>query len=177
MRTIAIIILCLFAWNNSTCQILTSREKVEQIYLSQVGVIEITGHNDGVEVEQYLSHVGFGKGYAWCAAFCSWVYDKASISNPRNAWVPSWFTNKNNIIWKPSTGLKNRVPLPGDVFGLYYVESKRIGHIGFIHRFGESITITVEGNTNNAGSNEGDGVYMKRRPTRQIYIIARFIKD
>lgn len=69
------------------------------------------------------------------------------------------------------------MPLPGDVFGLYYPEKKLIGHIGFIHRYREDITITVEGNTNNAGSSEGDGVYMKRRPTRQLYIIARYIKE
>jgi hypothetical protein len=140
-----------------------------------VGVREATGHNDGQMVETYLAAVNFGKGYAWCAAFCSWVYTQNGIANPKNAWVPSWFVS--HIIWQRNNGLKNQMPLPGDVFGLYYPEKKLLGHIGFIHRYREDITITVEGNTNNAGSSEGDGVYMKRRPTRQIYIIARYIKE
>jgi len=127
-------------------------------------------------VDQYLASVNFTPGYAWCAAFVSWVYQKNGVVNPKSAWVPSWF-NKNNIIWQRNNGLKNQMPQPGDVFGLYYSDKKIIGHIGFIHRFGDLITITVEGNTNNAGSSEGDGVYLKRRPTRQIYTIARYIKD
>lgn len=173
MRIIAFIICCLFAWNSSVGQSVL-REKVEKTYLSQVGVREATGHNDGQPVEMYLASVNFGKGYAWCAAFVSWVYQQNGVMNPKSAWVPSWFNS--NIIWQ-SNGLKNRLPLPGDVFGIYYSNTKLIGHIGFIHRFSEDITITVEGNTNSAGSSDGDGVYMKRRPTRQLYRIARYIKD
>src|ERR1044072_9000961 len=30
---------------------------------------EATGRNDGPRVEHYLSRVGLGKGYPWCAAF------------------------------------------------------------------------------------------------------------
>jgi hypothetical protein len=174
MRIITFIICYLLVWNYSVGQNILIREKVEKTYLSQVGVREATGHNDGVMVETYLASVNFGKGYAWCAAFVSWVYSQNAVPNPKNAWVPSWF-NKN-IIWARD-GLKNQPPLPGDVFGLYYPSTKLIGHIGFIHRFGEKITITVEGNTNSEGSNEGDGVYMKRRPTRQLYKVARYIKD
>lgn len=38
-----------------------------------------------------------------------------------------------------------------------------------------NFTITVEGNTNEAGSREGDGVYRKRRLKNQIYKISRWI--
>lgn len=176
MRTIIATVCYLLIWNYSVGQGILIREKVEKTYLSQVGVREATGHNDGVDVETYLAAVNFGKGYAWCAAFVSWVYTQNGVKNPRSAWVPSWFNNNQNIVWARD-GLKNQTPLPGDVFGLYYPQAKIIGHIGFIHRFGDRITITVEGNTNSEGSNEGDGVYLKRRPTRQLYKIARYIKE
>jgi len=173
MRYLISCIFFLLVWNYSASQSVL-RQQVEKTYLSQVGIREATGHNDGLMVETYLASVNFGKGYAWCAAFVSWVYIQNGVVNPKSAWVPTWFTR--NVIWKRD-GLKNLTPLPGDIFGLYYPDKKIVGHIGFIHRFGDKITITVEGNTNNVGSSEGDGVYMKRRPTRAIYIIARYIKE
>jgi len=52
---------------------------------------------------------------------------------------------------------------------------KRIAHVGFIHAQEGDYYITVEGNTNQAGSREGDGVYKKRRPKRTIYKVADYI--
>lgn len=112
-------------------------------------------------------------GAPWCAAFVAYVYTVNGVPNPKSAWSPAWFSSKY-VVWS-YTGEKKDIPQPGDVFGIYYTEKKRIAHVGFIHRFGENITVTVEGNTNKAGSREGDGVYMKRRPTRQIYKVARYI--
>lgn len=173
MRNIIIIILLVFTWNYSISQNLL-REQVEKTYLSQVGVVE-KGYNTGDSVNMYLASVNLGHGNAWCAAFVSWVYQKNGVLNPKSGWSPSWF-NPKYVIWKRD-GLKNQTPRSGDVFGIYFKEKKRIAHVGFIHRFGESITITVEGNTNEAGSREGDGVYIKRRPTRQIYAVSKYIKD
>lgn len=64
---------------------------------TQVGVKELTGKNDGVEVESYLKSVGLGKGYAWCMAFVYWVFLKACDSLkiemmlPKNAGVLNFF--------------------------------------------------------------------------------------
>ena len=173
MRYFIVNILLVLAWNYSFSQNIL-REQVEKTYLSQVGVIE-HGYNSGDSVNMYLASVNLKPGNAWCAAFVSWVYQKNEVLNPKSGWSPNWFTSQY-VIWK-SNGLKNQIPKHGDVFGIYFKEKKRIAHVGFIHRFGESITITVEGNTNEAGSREGDGVYIKRRPTRQIYAVSRYIKD
>lgn len=67
------------------------------------------------------------------------------------------------------------MPLLSDVFGLYFPEKGRIAHVGFIETWGAKTVTTVEGNTNEAGSREGDGVYRKIRLTRQIYAVARYI--
>lgn len=61
-------------------------------------------------------------------------------------------------------------------FGLYFSEKRRIAHVGFIEKWTKQTITTVEGNTNQAGSREGDGVYRKIRLTRQIYAVTRFIK-
>ncbi|RXF67710.1 hypothetical protein [Arcticibacter tournemirensis] len=65
-------------------------------------------------------------------------------------------------------------PSSGDVFGIYFPEKGRIAHVGFVDEWGDKYAITVEGNTNEAGSREGDGVYRKRRLISSIYKVARY---
>ena len=50
----------------------SSREAVKEVYLSQIGVKEATGANDGKAVEKYLSFSGLRKGNPWCASFVAW---------------------------------------------------------------------------------------------------------
>jgi hypothetical protein len=66
-------------------------------------------------------------------------------------------------------------PASADVFGIYFANLKRIAHVGFVDEWGDKQVITVEGNTNEAGSAEGDGVYRKRRPIASIYQVANWI--
>ena len=70
----------------------------------------------------------------------------------------------------------NLVPTTGDIFGLYFPEKARIAHVGFIDQWDGTWLITVEGNTNEAGSREGDGVYRKKRLVRTVYKVARYIE-
>lgn len=70
--------------------------------------------------------------------------------------------------------LTTHTPSPGDVFGIWFPEKGRIAHVGFIDEWGEKYAVTVEGNTNEAGSRDGDGVYRKRRPISSLYKISRY---
>lgn len=153
------------------------KEKVVEIYTSQIGVHELSGKNDGPEVEGYLRVCGLPKGYAWCAAFVSWVFQKSGVDAIKSAWAPDWF--KKNVIFKhgKSTAGMQMSPDQGDVFGIYFPTLKRVGHVGFIHNwnYSKSTVCTVEGNTNAAGSREGDGVLKKFRLKSQIYIISRWL--
>lgn len=150
------------------------REKVKQTYNKEIGVRELTGHNDGSRVETYLHTAGLGKGYAWCGAFVNWVFAVNGVRTVKApAWAPAWFPNKNLIYHQ---GKKIREPPDsGDVFGIYFQSKKRIAHVGFIDKWGDKWVTTVEGNTNEAGSRDGDGVYRKRRIKRQIYKVSNFI--
>lgn len=148
-------------------------EKVVHVYTSQIGVRELTGRNDGAQVEQYLASTGFKKGAPWCAAFVTWCFDQAGIKTVASAWSPAWFPPGNTIFHKGK--FTKSKPRQADVFGIYFAKQKRIAHVGFIDRWGSDYVITVEGNTNRAGSREGDGVYKKRRPTSAIFKVSRWI--
>ncbi len=144
------------------------RSGIINTYTSEIGVREATGQNDGKAVEKYLAAAGLGKGYAWCAAFVNWVYLQNEIAGPNSpAWSPSWFPNEKV--------LDKRFGLRGDVFGIYFESKGRIAHVGFLDEDfdnGKNTILTVEGNTNDAGSREGDGVYRKRRSKNQIYKVS-----
>lgn len=156
---------------------LDKREKVKQTYTDQIGVREETGNNDGFMIRQYLASTGLTEGYAWCAAFVHWSLAQAGIRGPaiHPAYSPSWFPG-NKIIYH--NGTVRLTPLPGDVFGIYFSSKQRIAHVGFIDSWNpdKNFTTTVEGNTNGAGSREGDGVYRKYRNKRQVYQVAVWIQ-
>ena len=148
------------------------RKCVEITFTSQLGVREHSGANAGFSVEKYLNSTNLGKGYAWCAAFVNWTYEHCGVETKHSAWSPSWFDSMHVVY---QNGIGN--PRPGDVFGLYFKSKKRIAHVGFIYKWdtGTKYCITVEGNTNSAGSREGDGVYKKRRLKSQISKVANWI--
>lgn len=150
------------------------RSKVTTTYTSQIGVRELTGNNDGAAVETYLRYVGLSKGDPWCAAFVCWALGQNKVQNPRSGYCPTLFLTKNIIYQRNRKS--NPTPKVTDIFGIYFLEKRRIAHVGFIDSWTPTITTTVEGNTNEAGSREGDGVYRKIRLTRQIYAVTRFIK-
>lgn len=147
------------------------RAKVAATYTAEIGVRETLGANDSPEIRQYLATTSVKVPAAWCAAFVSYCYSVNGVPNPRSAWSPSYFTPKKCI------NIKASPPLQADVFGVYYNNLGRIAHIGFIDRWPREgdYFITVEGNTNNDGSREGNGVYKKRRPKRSAYRVARYI--
>ena len=119
----------------------------------------------------FLAVTGFTEGNPWCAAFVAYCFTVNDIKTPKSAWSPAWFPKANTID-------HNRInPLQADVFGVYYNNLGRIGHVGFVDRWPRDTDyfLTVEGNTNVSGSREGDGVYAKRRTKRSAAKISRYI--
>jgi cell wall-associated NlpC family hydrolase len=151
------------------------RENLIATAESQLHVRELTGKNDGPEVVKYLKVTGLGEGYPWCAAFVSWVFAETGGTAPRSARVVDWF--KANIVYKREWRKATILPEKGMVIGLYYTNLGRYGHIGIV---AENLpgqlrnVITIEGNTNAAGSREGQGVYRKIRPWKTIAVMADY---
>jgi hypothetical protein len=165
-----LVFIALFGFGNTG-----SRKAVKEVYLSQVGVREITGTNDGKEVEKYLRFSGLGKGNPWCAAFVGWCFHTAGVKAITSAWSPAWFPAEKIVYTR---GLKTSYqPQSGDVFGIWFKRLGRIAHVGFVDSWQGDVVMTVEGNTNSEGSRDGDGVYKKRRLKSQIYQVSRWINE
>jgi hypothetical protein len=94
-----------------------------------------------------------------------------------SGWSPDWFPKGNTVYARD--GERKAVPGSADVFGIYFQDLKRIAHVGFIDEWtdGGSYCMTVEGNTNDTGSREGDGVYRKRRLKSQVYKVSRWVDN
>ena len=148
--------------------------KLSSIYTAEIGVRELTGKNDGERVEEYLASCGLEKGYAWCAAFINWCLLQVGIKGA-GSYSPNWFPKDKTIYTRGNKN--NQTPSQCDIFGIYFAEKNRIAHVGFIDQWteGSDYCITVEGNTNDTGAREGDGVYKKRRLKNQIYKVSRWI--
>lgn len=151
----------------------TTRELVVDLAESQIGVRQTNG-NTGPEIDEYLACSGLGPGYAWCAAFVCWIYDSNEVEVPNSsAWSPSWFPQSK-------TYENNSMAQEGDVFGIYFNNLGRIAHVGVLIESWEeagNILTTVEGNTNDTGAREGDGVYKKYRSKNQIKSTANWINN
>ena len=150
------------------------QNKVRTTYTNEIGVRE-SGFNKGKRVEEYLKAANLKAGDPWCAAFVTWTFKQCNIKAVVSGGSPNWF--QSNIVYKRDDKInRNYKVQAGDVFGLWFENKNRIAHVGFIDSKQGDYYITVEGNTNEAGSRDGDGVYRKRRHIKTIYAISRWIK-
>ncbi len=143
----------------------TKRDAILATARRYLGTYEATGHNDGPDIERWLRLTGAGKGDPWCAAYVYGVgHDAGYPVFPRSAWSPDMVRGGWKLKSEPS-----RRAVPGSAFGIYFASKGRVAHTGLVERDGGASITTIEGNTNQAGSREGDGVYRKYRPRSQVY--------
>jgi hypothetical protein len=90
------------------------------------------------------------------------AFGKKENPFPRSAWSPDFVKSPK---WDRGRGEK---PGRADAFGIYFQSLKRVAHTGIIEKVEGKWAITIEGNTNDDGSRDGDGVYRKRRPLGTI---------
>lgn len=163
-KYILIVILCFTTYISGSSEIIEHAER----YLH---VREIT-HNRGVEIDSMNVLCNVPLGSPWCASFASWIYYHADYDAPISAWSPS-YAMKKDIIYKKN--LKNNKKIQaGDAVTFYYSNLKRVGHVGIIVKQEGDYLYTIEGNTNENGSREGDGVYRKKRDINKIYAVTRY---
>ncbi len=138
-------------------------------------VREKTGNNDHPMITRAMRLCGLSgnKGYAWCAACWTEIYEHESLPNPRSARVVEWF--EQNAVWEWSFGdIPESFDAKGMMGGLYYPKLGRLGHLVFIVGEDKNNYYTYEGNTNKAGSREGDGFYKKIRSKESIAALADY---
>src|SRR4051812_42562682 len=117
----AYILLCLcivYSASEQTC--------IEQTYTSQIGIRELTNHNDGKEVEMYLHTCRLGRGYAWCAAFVKWCYMQCGIDTAGiTAWAATCI-NRHHIIYRSERF--SAEPQAGDNITFWDYAHQRVAH-------------------------------------------------
>ncbi|MDR6785239.1 hypothetical protein J2X78_003813 [Pedobacter africanus] len=128
--------------------------------------MERTNKNDGERIAEYLRYCNIGTPAPYCAAFLSFVFGQAGLKQPRTAWSPALFPVSRLV----------KEPKPGIVYGIYFAKLGRIGHCGITESLRHSWLTGIEGNTNVAGSRDGDGVYRRIRHTRTIARYADWLK-
>jgi hypothetical protein len=130
-------------------------------------VRETGGANRGDELDKYFKAARMKPGVPWCALFVTWCLVEAgwprSLLPGATASTCAWHA------WATGQGILTtdmRELQRGDLFVRCNRRTWR-GHIGVhVKNDGKTMT-TLEGNTNKAGSREGDGAYRKVRRWRQ----------
>ena len=129
------------------------------------GVKEV-GHNSGPHIDEWLRRVHCAPGAPWCAAFAwSMLEDACEALGLTNPLLPTAgvFTliarAKAAGAWTTEAG-------PGYIFGIDHgvgTDGQHLGHCGIVCEVGPLHLVTIEGNTNEAGSREGNAVVLKTR--------------
>lgn len=157
--------------------------EIVRIARLEIGTEEVDGTNCGVRVNEYKAATWLDstKPWPWCAAFVCWVVRRALIEaevketrtfkRPRTA--GAWDMENWSLKQDKSTWLKK--PHDGDIAAGDIVVF-RFSHIGFAVDAPDEqgYVLTVEGNTDQVGSREGGGVYLKRRHVSAIRSRIRF---
>jgi hypothetical protein len=100
---------------------------------------------------------------AWCATFVSWVAMIAGAA----ALFPCTASCATGVAWFKKRGRFSEYPAVG---AQVFYGSGGGSHTGIVLRYDDTYIWTVEGNTNDSGSAEGDGVYEKKRRRRDSYV-------
>lgn len=122
------------------------------VALTQVGYTE--GKNNDTK---YCDWMGYPN-QPWCAIFISWCADQADIPHSvlkPSAWASPGSKRGFNIPYYAGT---DYTPKAGDLFF-----TEEFEHVGIVIGVDGENFITVEGNTNDDGSDEGYGVLVRSR--------------
>jgi hypothetical protein len=164
-------------------------EKLAKIALSQVGVKEEGGNNNGPQIRKYQAATTLKPAsWPWCAAFTSWATQEwlkdgdnvkwlgLKVMTP-DKWRPKTAAAFGYISWakeRPATTkvFSNKAkPHVGD-FAVF-----DFSHIGIVTKvLSDGRFQCVEGNTNGRGTRDsasGDGVWLK---TRSASLVRNFVR-
>lgn len=156
---------------------MTLSERIRAVALAEVGVRE-EKTNCGKRVNEYkmATSLPASEPWPWCAAFVCWVISKAmrdymtenkmrlTFAAPRTAAAygfDEWSFAQDN-------STKTHRSHPGIAVGIFSLRT--VSHCGIAISRPDAMGYfdTVEGNTNPAGSREGDGVYQRRRKASHV---------
>lgn len=130
---------------------------------AHLGVQEEGGPNRGPMIDVWLRFVNLepdyaasALGYPWCAAFVSWCCWKGGRPVVKSASVRQLLMKNGDIEVAADSAM------PGDVMISLMANGK--GHCGLFIKRESGRIVTIDGNSNESGSREGNSVVIKSRP-------------
>ena len=140
---------------------------------------------DNKEFQKRLEACGWERGQAWCAYFCELVYTEAykrfAADNPTNkniervqqeltALFSGGATDTYARFDRSTWSTRNNLPVPGAMV-VWRFGNGWIGHIAIVVEVSEkdNTITTIDGNSNNNGSREGNEVVRKVRKWKYPY--------
>lgn len=135
---------------------------------TQVGVHEGKSNGRWNNRQRYSKEVPgleWSDGQPWCATFVAWNAMKGGASDlyPRTASCDvggNWFKSRGQWSEHPAVGAQ-----------VFYGTPRDLNHTGIVYAYDDDYIYAIEGNTNDSGSREGDGVYLKKRARRGANVI------
>ncbi len=129
----------------------------------QVGVKESPLYsNKGKSVEIYQKAVdGKAEAEAWCMSMVQFLVK--AIAKQGKIKTELFSSEHCLTVWNKSPkSMRIKTPVPGCIV-IWRHGTSTSGHTGIVETVSESFINTIEGNTNDNGAREGDGVYRKKR--------------
>lgn len=141
-----------------------------QLAITQLGVQEATGNNDGIPAARY----NHGEEKAWCAAFVTWLFKTAGNALPGNeymnasvAYMEAQMIAAHAFFGRDHNGEWEQRPEPGDIvfFADRGASDRGAGrHVGIVESCDSSGTIrTIEGNLGNKVQRAKHNIFVDKR--------------
>ena len=130
------------------------------------------GYREGYSNGHYNNHqkyspavpgLEWSQNQAWCETFQSWAFQQAH----EQSLAPVTASCATAVNWYKSQGRFSYYPAIG---ALAFFGPGGGDHVGLVYKYDDDNAYTIEGNTNDSGSAEGNGVYMKTRPRRDGFL-------
>lgn len=157
---------------------MTFGDSVVAFARTQVGVTELTGHNDGPEVEAYLKSTKLGPGYPYCGSFQHYCYRQCGkVLKPEQSFASAAYWHQpSHRIWERGAEDLPTKGKPGDAVGYYFPKLKRVAHTEIFEREqGEWIYVIGANTSDSTGVvREGGGVWAKKRLRRLCTYVSRW---
>lgn len=142
---------------------ITSLDRVVMAALDRVGEMEdFPFTNRSAFVDAINLAAGTDKAEPWCASFVTYCVSEAKLNSPPKdkAACEEWH------VWAVVTKRfhdASETPKPGWIAVFDFRHTGKAHHCGIVIRINGPAILTCEGNTDEDGSAEGNGVYVKDR--------------
>lgn len=145
---------------------MSTAQRVIDVARAEIGYQEgwSSGHwNNDQKFSPAVEGLEWSNYQAWCHTFVSWAFQEAGAEGL----APVTASCAEGVGWYEDRDRFSEYPVIG---GPVYFGDGGGAHVGICIAYTDSTITSIEGNTNDSGSSEGDGVYLKARPRHSDYV-------